>query len=103
MRLGKVKYDPFGRRIKRVNNQTPTIFVYDGANILEETDEAGAVAVRYTQGPEADQHLAQLRAGVTSYYEADGLGSITSLSDAAGAVVRTYVYNVFGWWASGSG
>ncbi|MGH9862191.1 MAG: RHS repeat-associated core domain-containing protein, partial [Candidatus Acidiferrales bacterium] len=62
-----------------------------------------AVAARYTQGPGMDEHLAQLREGATYYYEADGLGSITSLTDSGGAVVRTYVYNVFGWWASGSG
>jgi len=35
-----------------------------------------------------DEPLAMLRSGATSYYEQDGLRSVTSLSDAAGALAR---------------
>jgi len=61
------------------------------------------VTVRYTQGLGVDEVLAQLRSGASYYYEADGLGSITSLSDSAGVVGRSYNYSAFGWWVSGSG
>ena len=37
-----------------------------------------------------------LRSGATSYYHADGLGSVTSLSSAAGSVANTYTYDSFG-------
>jgi RHS repeat-associated protein len=34
--------------------------------------------------------------GATSYYHADGLGSVTSLSNAAGSIANTYTYDSFG-------
>ena len=37
-----------------------------------------------------------LRSGATSFYEADGLGSITSLSSGAGALAQTYTFDSFG-------
>jgi RHS repeat-associated protein len=40
--------------------------------------------------------LAMLRSGATSYFHADGLGSITSLSNAAGSIANTYTYDSFG-------
>ncbi len=88
-------YDPFGRRIKKVSGGT-TIYVYDGAGIVEEADATGGVVARYTQGPGIDEPLAMLRSAATSYYVADGLGSITSLTDASGAVAASYTYDSFG-------
>jgi len=37
-----------------------------------------------------------LRSAATSYFHADGLGSITSLSNAAGSIANTYTYDSFG-------
>jgi RHS repeat-associated protein len=37
-----------------------------------------------------------LRSGTTSYYQADGLGSLTSLSNPSGALTNTYTYDSFG-------
>ncbi|HKM66804.1 MAG TPA: hypothetical protein VJX70_06525 [Candidatus Acidoferrum sp.] len=37
-----------------------------------------------------------LRSSTTSYYHADGLGAVTSLSNAAGSIVQTYGYDSFG-------
>jgi RHS repeat-associated protein len=37
-----------------------------------------------------------LRSGTTSYYESDGLVSVTSLSSSAGALANTYTYDSFG-------
>jgi len=44
-----------------------------------------------TDGP-----LAMLRSAATSYFHADGLGSISSLSNAAGSIANTYTYDSFG-------
>jgi RHS repeat-associated protein len=40
--------------------------------------------------------LAELRGSVASYYEADDLGSITSLSSSNGTLANTYTYDSFG-------
>ena len=96
-------YDPFGRRIQK-NSSTGTIaYLYDGSNIVAEVDMSGSLVARYTQGEGLDRPLAQLRPGTTYYYEADGLGSITSLSSGAGALTSTYNYDAFGHLAASTG
>jgi YD repeat-containing protein len=37
-----------------------------------------------------------LRSGTTSYYQADGLGSLTSLNNTSGALANAYTYDSFG-------
>jgi RHS repeat-associated protein len=90
------KYDPFGRRVQKSSTSGTTNYLYDGANLLEELDNSGNVLARYTQQPGSDQPLAQLRSGTTSYYEQDGVGSVTSLSNSAGAIANTYAYDSYG-------
>jgi RHS repeat-associated protein len=97
------KYDPFGRRIQKSSPSGTVNYVYDGANILEETDNSGIALARYTQGQGVDQPLAQLRSNTTSYYEQDGLGSVTSLSDGGGNLANTYTYDTFGQLSTSSG
>jgi RHS repeat-associated protein len=89
-------YDPFGRRIKKVSSAGTSIFAYDGDDLTEETDSTGAVVARYARTEIIDEPLAMLRDGTTSYYEADGLWSITSLSNTAGALAQTYTFDSFG-------
>ena len=89
-------YDPFGRRIKKVTSTTTSVFAYDGDNLVEETNSSGAVVARYEDTQNIDEPLAMLRGGATSYYHADGLGSITSLSNAAGSIAQTYTFDSFG-------
>jgi RHS repeat-associated protein len=90
------KYDPFGRRIFK-SASPGSRFIYDGANLLEQVNAStGAVIVRYTQGQGIDEPLAQLRGSVTTYYQADEIGSITSLTNGSGLVTDTYGYTSFG-------
>jgi YD repeat-containing protein len=96
-------YDPFGRRIKKVSNAGTSIYAYDGDNLIEETNSSGTVVARYSQGLNIDEPLAMLRSSTTSYYEADGLGSITSLSSGAGALAQTYTFDSFGKQTASSG
>jgi RHS repeat-associated protein len=51
---------------------------------------------RYAETENIDKPLTQLRSGTTTYYEADGLGSITSLTSGTGAIANTYTYDSFG-------
>jgi RHS repeat-associated protein len=90
------KYDPFGRRIYKSSSSGTSIFAYDGNNLIEEVNSSGGVVARYAQTTNIDEPLAMSRAGATSYYDADGLGSITSLSNGAGSLAQTYTYDSFG-------
>jgi RHS repeat-associated protein len=97
------RYDPFGRRIQKSGPLGTTNYLYDGMNLLEEVDQSGNVLARYTQGSSVDEELSELRASTTSYYQADGLGSITSLSNGTGALANTYTYDAFGKQIASSG
>jgi RHS repeat-associated protein len=74
----------------------PTVYLYDGNNTLEEVDNSGNVLARYTQSTRTDEEMSELRSGTASYYQADGPGSITSLSNSAGTLANTYTYGSFG-------
>ncbi len=76
--------------------ESRTNYLYNEENLLEEVDSSGNVLARYTQGSSLDEPLAVLRSGTTTYYEADGLGSVTSLSTSTGALANSYTYDSFG-------
>jgi len=90
------KYDPFGRRIEKTTSSTTSIYAYDGDNLIEETNSSGAVVARYAQIENVDEPLTMLRLGATSYCNADGLGSVTSLSSSTGTLAQTYAYDSVG-------
>jgi RHS repeat-associated protein len=89
-------YDPFGRRIRKVSSSGTSIYAYDGDNLVEEANSSGAAVARYSQGLNIDEPLAMLRSSTTTYFQADGLGSVTSLSSGAGALAQNYTYDSFG-------
>jgi RHS repeat-associated protein len=107
------RYDPFGRRIQKSGPLGTTNYLYDevsnrlqkhdGFNVIEEVDNSGNVLARYTQGQVMDQTFAELRSGVTSYFEQDGIGSVTSLSNPTAALANTYTYDSFGNLTTSSG
>ncbi len=92
------KYDPFGRRIQKGNS----VYLYSGVDLIEEVDSGGTLTARYVFGPRIDEPLAAYR-GAWEFYQADGLGSITSLSTTAGSVSDSFVYDSFGNMTSSSG
>jgi RHS repeat-associated protein len=55
------------------------------------------------EGPNIDEPLAESRSGTVSYYEQDGVGSVTSLSSATGTLAQTYAYDSFGNTTNSSG
>jgi RHS repeat-associated protein len=97
------KYDPFGRRIYKSSSSGTSVFAYDGDNLIEETNSSGTAVARYSQGLNIDEPLAMLRSGATSFYHADGLGSITSLTNSSGAIAQTYTFDSFGNLTNSSG
>jgi YD repeat-containing protein len=101
------KYDPFGRRIQKSGPLGTTNYLYDGfglsAGVIEAVDNGGNLLARYTQGPGVDQPLAQLQAGTTSYFEQDGLGSVSTLSNPSATLANTYTYDAYGKLTSSTG
>src|SRR6266513_1531924 len=97
------KYDPFGRRIYKSSSAGTSIYAYERDNLIEETNSSGAAVARYEPTQNIDEPLAMLRSGATSYFHADGLGSVTSLSNAAGSIANTYTYDSFGKLTGSSG
>lgn len=90
------KYDPFGRRIEKISPTATSIFAYDGDNLAETVNASGVTVARYTDGLPTDELLAMQRGSTSSFYEADGLGSITSLTTGTGTIAQTYSYDAFG-------
>jgi RHS repeat-associated protein len=94
------KYDPFGRRIQKAFTQnsttTATNYVYDGNDLTEEVDASGNELAHYAKGVGIDEPLAQLRSGTMSFYQQDGLDSVTSLTSTTGTMANTYTYDSFG-------
>ena len=89
-------YDPMGRRIRKVFGSATTIYAYDGDNVTEELGGGGNLLAYYTQGVGIDEPLAMYSNGSTSYFHADGLGTITSLTNGSGQLAASYVYDSFG-------
>ncbi len=89
-----------GRRIEKDVNGVSTRFVYDNEDIVAEVDGTGASQAISLHGPGIAEPLAVSRrteAGFNRFiYHADGLGSITTLTDLSGTPVRTYTYDSFG-------
>jgi RHS repeat-associated protein len=97
------QYDPFGRRIYKSSSSGTSLYAYDIDNLIEETNSSGAMVAQYAQNFNIDEPLAMLRSSATSYYHADGLGSVTSLSNAAGSLAQTYTYDSYGKQTASSG
>jgi RHS repeat-associated protein len=104
------EYDPFGRRVQKVfttggNNPTTTStnYLYDGDNAIETVDQNGNVLSRFAQDEGVDHPLAESTASGLDYYEQDGLGSVTSLTNSSGALALSYTYDSFGKITTSSG
>jgi len=100
------QYDPLGRRIEKKaattkNGTTKTVtysYLYDNEDIVLETMTTDTTTEKtfYTHGPGIDEPLALERNGGYYYYHADGLGSITAITDCSRAIVQRYSYDSFG-------
>ncbi len=72
-------------------------FLYDGADLLAETNAAGTtITAHYLYGPGIDEPLERKGGSTTSYYSQDELGSTVHLTDSAGTIAESYTYEVFG-------
>jgi RHS repeat-associated protein len=93
------KYDGLGRRVeKNIVGPTTRIthYVYDNEDIILELDGSNNILARYTHGPGIDEPLIMEKGGANFFYHADGLTSITEITNQSGAAVQRYTYSSFG-------
>ncbi|MDH4188518.1 MAG: hypothetical protein OEV08_16145, partial [Nitrospira sp.] len=94
------RYDGLGRRIQKTlstqSSALSTAYVYDGEDILLEYDGANVLQARYTHGPGIDEPIAVTKGGATFFYHQDALGTVTDLTDSAGATAKSYSYDAYG-------
>ena len=89
-------YDPLGRRLSKTVNGVATRFLYDGDEVIAETDSGATITAKYIFGPGLDEPLRMEKAGNSYYYHFDGLGSVAGLTDAGGQLKESYAYDVYG-------
>jgi RHS repeat-associated protein len=90
------RYDGLGRRIEKVANGQTRRYVDDRDQILLEYDGTNLLQARYTYGPRTDELIAVTRGANTHFYHADGLNSVTDLTDGSGTTVQSYAYDAWG-------
>lgn len=73
------------------------VYIYDGDTVLEVTDETGVVLKEYTTtGGRHGDILSEFDGTSTRFFEPDGLGSTSALTDESQTVVDQWKYQAFG-------
>lgn len=91
------KYDPLGRRIEKTVDSNIRRYVYDNEDIIAILDGSNTPIETFTHGPGIDEPLIMTKPdGANYYYHADGLGSITALTDDKGETAQTIKYQSYG-------
>jgi RHS repeat-associated protein len=89
-------YDGLGRRTNRTLGLESTNFLYDGNEVVSDTNSTGAT-IDYLNGPGTDQKLRQASAATGNlYFLRDHQESSSALTDASGNVVERLSFDPFG-------
>lgn len=83
-------YDALGRRKSKTVNGTTTTFLYDGADILQDS------TATYLHGPGVDNIFSRTLASGNEYFLTDHLGSTIALTDPTGNLAAQYAYSAYG-------
>jgi RHS repeat-associated protein len=88
-------YDAMGRRIsKTVTSGTPTQYLYDGNNTVQET--VGSTINPILVGLGIDERFARNDTTGRTYFLIDGLNSTPALTNSNGAIQNQYSYDPYG-------
>ncbi len=87
-------YDALGRRTVKTEGGTSTQYLYDGQDVVQETQ--GSTVNPILTGLGIDQRYARNDTGGRTYFLTDHLGSTRLLTNAAGGVVQRYEYDPYG-------
>jgi RHS repeat-associated protein len=91
------EYDALGDLVAVVHNGQRTEYLVDSlglSNVVGEYDGTGSLIAHYSQGSDLSSRVDA--SGASQYYQYDGSGNTTSLSDASGSVLDSYSYLPFG-------
>jgi RHS repeat-associated protein len=94
--ISAYRYDAFGRRLEANDGGTVRRFVYSGWNLRNEFDAVNALRATYISGVFPDSVYEIVRDGARYYPLFDGVGSVTTLTDGAGASIGRVRYSAFG-------
>ncbi len=98
-------YDSLGRRISNITGGTgaapsTNYYIYDGNQVIADTDSTGSLIRTYTWGTGIDNLLSMtVYTGTveTTYYAiTDHLGTAHALTDSSGDIVESYKYDAWG-------
>jgi RHS repeat-associated protein len=89
-------YDTRNRVTSRTINSVTTYFLWDNWNLIEERDASGSQIRRYVHGADVDELLMMVDTSGGKYYQQDALGNVTAITDDTGAIIESYLYDVFG-------
>ena len=95
----KYQYDALGRRVSISDGATTNYLIYDGVQVVAETDSSGTLLKSYVWAAGIDNLLAMTVYGATTstYYAVkDHLGSVQAVVDSSGSVVESYQYDAWG-------
>lgn len=91
------RYNGDGLRVFQDHDGTVTLFLYDGNNLLQETDDTGLVEAAFTYIPlPYAEVLSQRRDTESSFYLPDGIRNIRQLTDDTQVVTDEYAFDAFG-------
>lgn len=88
----------YNYRGQRTSMSTPdgTVhFLYNGNNVVMETDDAGNILAEYTWDAQGNP-VTLTRQGITYSYHLNGHGDVVALTDPDGNVVAEYTYDAWG-------
>jgi RHS repeat-associated protein len=87
-------YDPFGRRVARVESGNQSGWTYDSEGSIR---EAGSSTTRhYVQAAGVDEPLASVEGAEYSFFLRDGLSSVATLATPSGTSVQERRYDAWG-------
>ncbi len=90
-------YNGDGLRVSLDDGVEVVRYVYDGNNLLQETDDTGVVTAEYTYQPsEYGLTISQHRDGDSSFHHFDGIHNTAALTDGTGTVTDEYQFDAFG-------
>ncbi len=97
--VNQYAYDADGNRVMASSAAQTVRYLVDSANntdlaqVLEERDGGNNLLARYTYGTDL---LAMTRGGSASFHHSDAQGSIRALTNNAGAISDSYLYDAYG-------
>jgi len=92
----RYNYDAFGRRIRKISAGDTVNYYFSGVQVIEERNGKDSLQASYIWGRWIDDIVSMQRGGQNYYYHTNTVGSVISVTNAAGTVVERYDYDAFG-------